>query len=83
MFRCVFGRFTFVHLLNLHLPAYPADFSTVAHYHHLLGNSSTVVVWSLLLHADSEGPTLIFIAALKALSFVPSFAPHKMLIYYV
>jgi len=42
------------------LPAFPADFSPVAHYRDLLSHSSTGVVWSLLLHADSEGPSLIF-----------------------
>ena len=40
-FRCVIGRFTFVHLLNSHLPASRADFSAVAHHHGLLNRSST------------------------------------------
>src|SRR5580700_6872736 len=39
--RCVFGRFTFVHLLDTHLTPYSSAFSQIAHHRDLLNHSST------------------------------------------
>ena len=76
-FRCVFGRFTFVPLLNSHLLTSSANFTAVAHHHDLLNRSSTGWFEASFCTPAPRGLPSSSTTALKARSLRLPFASHS------
>ena len=65
-FRCVIGRFTYVPLLNSHLPIFSTSFYDSRSPPPPFERQQHCLVWSQLLHPGSEGPTLIIYYSIRS-----------------